>query len=150
MQQRLQAVFGSLKWMTLKTPKVQMQGTTISMKYAIAAFSDMEAAMKACAELESWVWDEATADPSAPSRPHHLKVRQLQAEDDAAAAARESVKKERVETERVKKAGGLHAKVRATPPGASSSASSSFTPALAALRPAPPQKPAASQNHGGG
>jgi len=69
--------------MTLKTPKVQMQGATISMKYAIAAFSDMEAAMKAVEQLESWVWDEATADPSAPSRPHHLKVRVWNAEKPA-------------------------------------------------------------------
>ena len=68
-------------------------------------------------------------------------LRQLQAEDDAAAAAEESVKKEPVKTERGKKAGGLHAKVRATPPGASSSTSSSSTPAPAALRPAPPQGP---------
>lgn len=68
-------MFGNLKWLQIKTPKTQMQGTTISMKYAIASFSDVQSAMKALTELEAWVWDEASADPSAASRPHHLKVR---------------------------------------------------------------------------
>ena len=31
--------------------------------------------MKAYTDLDSWTWDEATANPDALPRPHHLKVR---------------------------------------------------------------------------
>jgi hypothetical protein len=75
LEESLQSVFGNLTWLKVRTPKTQMQGTTISMKYAIACFSSLESVMKAYTDLDSWTWDEATANPDALPRPHHLKVR---------------------------------------------------------------------------
>ena len=75
LEESVQGAFGNLKWLQVRTPKTQMQGATISMKYAIACFSDLQSVMKAYTELESWSWDEASANPDAAPRPHRLKVR---------------------------------------------------------------------------